>query len=482
VDFLPLDASNAAPLAPSWSAMSDLRERLVAAVGAAHVLDGTDDDALDLRHDEALAVPPGTPAHVVRPGTTAEVVAVVTAARETRTPLGARGAGTGLSGGATAPDGAVVVAFDRMTAIRAIDTTDHVAVVEPGVSLAQLDAAAREHGLTYPIRPGEQIASLGGTVATNAGGMHAVRHGVTRAHVIGLEAVLADGTVVRTGGRLTKVSSGYDLTQLLTGSEGTLALVTEVTVRLQPYLPVRRTVLAPFGDLPTTTAAVARVVGSGLAPALCEYLDDPTMDAICAAADLSLGIPDDVRARADAYLVVELVGRRADRLEEDLVELAELLAEAGAPDVYVLPEGSARRLVEAREQAFWTIKARGADEVVDVVVPRSAMAEFIGRARAIGDRHGARVLGCGHAGDGNVHFAVFGPGGDGHAEALEATLHEVLAAGVALGGAVSGEHGVGRAKAGAFAELADPGALAVMRRVRAALDPEGLLNPGCGPT
>jgi glycolate oxidase len=462
--------------------MSDLRERLVAAVGAAHVLDGTDDAARDLAHDEALAVGHGTPAFVVRPGSTPDVVAVVTAARETHTPLVARGAGTGLSGGANAPDGAVVVAFDRMTAIRAVDTTDHVAVVEPGVSLEQLDAAAREHGLTYPVRPGEQSASLGGTVATNAGGMHAVRYGVTRAHVVGLEAVLADGRVVRTGGRLAKVSSGYDLTQLLVGSEGTLALVTEVTVRLQPSLPVRRTVLAPFTDLPTTTAAVARVVGSGLAPALCEYLDDPTMDAICAAADLALGIPDDVRAGADAYLVVELVGRRADRVEEDLAELGELLADAGAPDVYVLPEGSARRLVEAREQAFWTIKARGADEVVDVVVPRSAMAEFIGRTRAIGERHGARVLGCGHAGDGNVHFAVFGPGGDGHAAALDATLHEVLAAGVALGGAVSGEHGVGRAKAGALAELGDAGALAVMRRVRTALDPDGLLNPGCGPT
>lgn len=461
--------------------MSDLRERLVAAVGAAHVLDGTDADARDLAHDEALAVAHGTPAFVVRPGTTADVVAIVTAARETHTPLVPRGAGTGLSGGANPPDGAVVVAFDRMTAIRAIDTTDHVAVVEPGVLLTQLDGAAREHGLTYPVRPGEQSASLGGTVATNAGGMHAVRYGVTRAHVVGLEAVLADGSVVRCGGRLAKVSSGYDLPQLLTGSEGTLALVTEVTVRLQPHLPVRRTVLAPFADLPTTTAAVARVVGSGLGPSLCEYLDDPTMDAICAAGDLSLGIPDEVRARADAYLVVELVGRRADRVEEDLEELAETLADAGAPDVYVLPEGSARRLVEAREQAFWTVKARGADEVVDVVVPRSAMAEFIGRARAIGERHNTRVLGCGHAGDGNVHFAVFGPGGDAHTAALDTTVHEVLAAGVALGGAVSGEHGIGRAKAGAFAELTDPAALAAMRRVRAALDPEGLLNPGAGP-
>jgi glycolate oxidase len=457
--------------------MSDLRERLVGAVGAAHVLDGTDAAAHDLAHDEALAVPAGTPAFVVRPRTTAETVAVVIAARETHTPLVARGAGTGLSGGANAPDGAVVVAFDRMTTVRAVDAADHIAVVEPGVSLAQLDAAAREYGLTYPVRPGEQSASLGGTVATNAGGMHAVRYGVTRAHVVGLEAVLADGSVVRTGGRLAKVSTGYDLTQLLTGSEGTLALITEVTVRLQPYLPARRTVLAPFRDLATTTAAVARVVGSGLAPALCEYLDDPTMDAICAAADLTLGVPDEVRDQADAYLLVELVGRREDRVEEDLTELGALLTEHGALDVYALPDGAARRLVTAREETFWTIKARGADEIVDVVVPRSALAEFLARARAAGERHGSQVLGCGHLGDGNAHLAVFQPDDD----ALHATLHEVLAAGTALGGAISGEHGVGRAKADALAELGDPGALAVMRRIRTALDPEGLLNPGCGP-
>ncbi|GAA4844928.1 FAD-binding oxidoreductase [Actinomycetospora corticicola] len=455
--------------------MSDLGHRLVELLGAAHVLEGTDspDDA----HDESLAVAHGTPAFVVRPASTADVVGIVAACRESGTPIVARGSGTGLSGGANAPDGAVVVCFDRLTDVT-IDDVDHVAVVGPGVTLAQLDTAAREHGLTYPVRPGEQSASLGGTVATNAGGMHAVRYGVTRAHVLGLEAVLVDGTVVRAGGRLAKVSSGYDVVQLLTGSEGTLALVTAVVVRLQPFLPVRRTVLAPFPDLPTTTAAVARVVGSGLAPALCEYLDDPTMEAICAAADLSLGIPDDVRAEADAYLVVELVGRRAERVDEDLAELGELLTALGAPDVYALPEGSARRLVEAREQTFWTIKARGADEIVDVVVPRSAMAEFIGRSREIGAAYGSRVLGCGHAGDGNVHFAVFQPDPD----ALESTLHEILAAGVALGGAVSGEHGVGRAKAAALAELGDPGALAVMRRVRAALDPDGLLNPGCGVT
>jgi glycolate oxidase len=291
--------------------------------------------------------------------------------------------------------------------------------------------------------------------------------------VLGLEAVLADGSVVRTGGRLAKLSSGYDLTQLIVGSEGTLALLTEVIVRLHPALPARRTVLAPFSSAEDVTAAVGRIVGAGLAPTVCEYLDGPTMRAICANAGLSLGLPEDL-VDAD-HLLVELAGRRQVRVDSDAEELAELLGALGAADVFDLPAGSARRLVEAREKAFWAVKAAGADEIVDLVVPRSAMATFLARARAAGDAYGARVLGCGHAGDGNVHLAVFQPDPD----RLARTLHDVFAAGIALGGAVSGEHGLGRAKAHHLAELGDPVALDVLRRVRTALDPDGTLNPGC---
>ncbi|MEJ2864244.1 FAD-binding oxidoreductase [Actinomycetospora flava] len=446
---------------------------LADAVGPDHVLPGDDPSVAELCADEALGVPAGKPVAVVWPGDRDEVAAVVRAARDAGVPLTARGAGTGLSGAATPDDGAVLVSFARMDRILEIDPVDAVAVVQPGVSLADLDDAAAAHGLTYPVHPGETSASLGGTVATNAGGMRAVRYGVTRSHVLGLEAVLADGAVVRTGGKLTKISSGYDLTQLLVGSEGTLALVTEVTVRLHPRLPARRTVLAPFPSADAMIAAVGRVVSSGLEPAICEYLDGPTMRAVCGAADLSLGLPDDL-VDAD-HLLVELAGRRQERVDEDAEELADVLGAAGAADVFDLPAGSARRLVEAREKAFWAVKAAGADEIVDLVVPRSAMAAFLSRARAAGDAHGSRVLGCGHAGDGNVHLAVFQP----DPQRLAATLHDVFAAGTALGGAVSGEHGVGRAKAHLLAEFGDPVALDVVRRIRAALDPDGALNPGC---
>ncbi|PVZ14835.1 FAD-binding oxidoreductase [Actinomycetospora cinnamomea] len=446
---------------------------LVDAVGAEHVVAGDDPAVADLCADEALGVPAGKPAYVVWPADRDEVAAVVRAARAAGASVTARGAGTGLSGAATPDDGAVLVSFARMDRILEVDPVDAVAVVQPGVSLEALDAAAGEHGLTYPVHPGEQSASLGGTVATNAGGMRAVRYGVTRAHVLGLEAVLADGSLVRTGGRLAKVSAGYDLTQLLVGSEGTLALVTEVIVRLHPALPCRRTVLAPFSSAQAVTGAVARVVGAGLAPSVCEYLDGPTMRAICDNAGLALGLPEGL-LDAD-HLLVELAGRRQERVDEDAEELAEVLGSLGAAEVFDLPAGSARRLVEAREKAFWAVKAAGADEVVDLVVPRSAMATFLSRARAAGGTHGARVLGCGHAGDGNVHLAVFQP----DPERLAATLHDVFAAGIALGGAVSGEHGVGRAKAHQLAAFGDPVALDVLRRVRGAMDPDGTLNPGC---
>ncbi|MDF2975342.1 MAG: putative FAD-linked oxidoreductase [Actinomycetospora sp.] len=447
--------------------------QLVEAVGAEHVVAGDDPSVADLCADEALGVPPGKPAYVVWPGDRDEVVAVVRAARAAGASVTARGAGTGLSGAATPDDGAVLVVFARMDRVLEVDPVDAVAVVQPGVALEVLDAAAGEHGLTYPVHPGEQSASLGGTVATNAGGMRAVRYGVTRAHVLGLEAVLADGSVVRTGGRLAKLSTGYDLTQLIVGSEGTLALVTEVIVRLHPALPARRTVLAPFSSAEDVTAAVGRIVGAGLAPTVCEYLDGPTMRAICENAGLSLGLPEDL-VDAD-HLLVELAGRRQERVDEDAEELADVLGTLGAAEVFDLPAGAARRLIEAREKAFWAVKAAGADEIVDLVVPRSAMATFLARARAAGDAQGARVLGCGHAGDGNVHLAVFQP----DPGRLAQTLHDVFAAGIALGGAVSGEHGVGRAKAHHLAELGDPVALDVLRRVRSALDPDGTLNPGC---
>ncbi|MEK6440342.1 FAD-binding oxidoreductase [Pseudonocardia sp. T1-2H] len=457
--------------------MRMLAAALAAVVGAAHVLTG--DDALtDHSHDEALSITWRRPCAVVRPGSTAEVSAILRLAAEHGVSVTARGSGTGLSGAAVPAEGALVVSFARMNRVLEIDTENHVAVVQPGVTLAELDRAAAAHGLTYPVQPGENGSSLGGNVATNAGGMRAVRYGATRQQVLGLEAVLPSGEVLRTGGKLAKASTGYDLTQLIVGSEGTLALVTEATLRLYPRLPHQATVLAPFPTVDEVAAAVPKVVASGVGPLILEYLDTATMNAITRAEDLELGLPDGVRAGSDAYLLVMLENGAKDRLDTDVERLGTLLAGLGATDAYVLPGPAARRLVEARERAFWTVRAMGAADIVDVVVPRAAMPEFLRRAGEIAERYGSRLAGCGHAGDGNVHLSVFEPDDD----TRHRLLGEVFRAGRELGGLISGEHGIGRSKRRHHRELTDPVTLALLARVKAAFDPHGILNPEISPS
>ena len=453
--------------------MGDVVELIRAAVPEARVLEGPSSPD-DLHRDEALGVEPVAPACVVVPRAEADVVAVLTTCDAHAIPVTARGSGTGLSGAAVPhPDG-VLLSFEEMDQIVEIDAENLVAVVQPGVTLAQLDEALAPLGLVYPVFPGEYSASLGGNVATNAGGMRAVKYGVTRHQVLGLRAVLATGEVITTGGRYVKGSTGYDLTQLVIGSEGTLALVTEATLRLYPRPEHQATVLAPFTTLDQVTRAVPRIVASGVGPMILEYIDMMTMAAMTANLGVELGVPDAVKEQALAYLVVQLEDRDADRLDADTAALAEHVTELGALDVYVLPSNAATKLIEAREKAFWLAKGAGADDIVDVVVPRASIDRFMAGVAELAADKGAWVAGCGHAGDGNVHLSVFQPD--------PAVRHEVMVGlfrlGMSLGGAISGEHGLGRTKAKYFLELEDPTKVDLMRRIKAAFDPRGILNPG----
>jgi glycolate oxidase len=245
-------------------------------------------------------------------------------------------------------------------------------------------------------------------------------------------------------------------------------------LKLHPRLTSAATVLAPFTTLDEVTAAVPRIVAAGIGPLILEYIDMITMRAITANVGLDLGIPDTVREAALAYLVIVLENTHDDRLDEDVAALGELLVELGAIEVYVLPPQAATQLISAREKAFFVAKAYGADDIIDLVVPRAAIPEYMAVVAAVANEHGALITGCGHVGDGNVHLSVFQPDPEKRTEVLRA----VFRAGLDLGGAISGEHGIGTEKKKYFLELEDPVKLDLMRAIKRAFDPHGILGPG----
>lgn len=424
------------------------------------------------RRDQTPLLPAGRPAAVVFPRTTAEVQAVVALASTTRTALVTRGAGSGLAGGANALDGCIVLCTTRMDQILTIDPSDQFAVVQPGVINAELTAAVRAAGLDYPPDPASQgFSTIGGNVATNAGGLCCVKYGVTGDYVLGLEVVLADGSVLRTGRRTVKGVAGYDLTALFVGSEGILGVVTEVTVRLRPMPATPATVVGMFGSLAEAGAAIVALSAAGVVPSMLELMDRTTLRAVEHWQRMDLDLD------AAAILLAQCDGRDAASEAADIATAFELSGASYVAHTSDATEGD--MLLAARRFAYPALERLGGTLLDDVAVPRSRIPDLVAGIEAIAAERGSTVGTFGHAGDGNLHPTIVFDRTDPEAAArATATFDAIVALALALGGTVTGEHGVGTLKRTHLAAELSPVNLALHHTLKSALDPEGILNPG----
>ncbi|AHH19918.1 putative FAD/FMN-dependent dehydrogenase [Nocardia nova SH22a] len=412
-----------------------------------------------------------TPAAVMAPRTTAETAECLAAAHRHRAGVVVRGAGTGLSGGANCVPGAVVLSTHRMNKIVGIDTENRLATVQPGVVTAALRDAVEAVGLLYPPDPGSvEMCSIGGNIATNAGGICCVKYGVTGDYVASLEAVLSDGTVVRTGHRTRKGVVGYDTTRLLVGSEGSLAVITEATVRLvtKPSNPV--TVIATFAELSDAGNAISAIHHSGVVYSMVEVLDSTTLRAV----ENHTGM--DIGADVDVMLLLQYDGPDA----EAVVGATEALLSSTAVEIaFSSDPQEARMLLDARRMALPALERLGDWLLDDVCVPVPRITDLISAIEHTADEYDLTIGVFGHAGDGNLHpTIIFDSGDEASTAAARTAFAEITDTALELGGTVSGEHGVGQLKLPWLTRELDTADLALQRRLRHAFDPLGILSPG----
>jgi glycolate oxidase len=422
------------------------------------------------RRDRAETVQPGVPLALVRVTNTSEVQTTLRIASAHRVPVVARGAGTGLSGGSAAIDGCITLSTERMRAIT-IDPAAMVAVVQPGLLNVEVKAAASEHGLWYPPDPSSfEICSIGGNLATNAGGLCCVKYGVTTDYVLGMEVVLADGSAVRLGRRTIKDVAGYDLKRLFVGSEGTLGIITEATLRLRPAAPAATTMVATFPSLIAAGRAVTRIVGQ-LRPAALELMDATAIGAVEAVLHMGL----DTHCGALLLARSDAGGAQAAHevaCMEAACEGADYVASTADPD-----EGE--QFMAARRMAIPAVERLGTVLIEDVGVPIPKIPDLVAAVQGVAARRETTIAVIGHAGDGNFHPLVTFDRADPDAVArAEAAFGDVMDAALALGGTITGEHGIGTLKRPWLAAQLGEDVLALQRKIKHALDPLGILNPG----
>jgi glycolate oxidase len=444
---------------------------LIAELGDGVVV--TDPDILgSYRHDRAMDPAAGTPLAVVRPTKTEEVQAVLRWATAHRIPVVPRGAGSGLSGGATALDGGIVLSTEKMRDIT-VDPVTRTAVVQPGLLNAEVKSRVAEYGLWYPPDPSSyEICSIGGNVATNAGGLCCVKYGVTTDYVLGLQVVLADGTAVRLGGPRLKDVAGLSLTKLFVGSEGTLGVVTEVTLRLLPPQKTSATVVATFDSVAAAAGSVVEITGK-IRPSMLEFMDAVAINAV----------EDKLRMGLDRNAAAMMVAASDDRGPagaQDAAFMAKVFTEAGATECFSTDdpvEGEA--FVAARRYAIPAVEAKGSLLLEDVGVPLPALADLVAGVAKIADDADLTISVIAHAGDGNTHpLIVYDADDAAMTVRADKAFGDIMDLAISLGGTITGEHGVGRLKKPWLAGQLGPEAMELNRRIKAALDPDGILNPG----
>jgi len=446
---------------------------LIDIIGEEHVR--TDDKSLERYGQDALGIvhPPDV---VAVPGTVEDITAIARLCNARQVPLVVRGAGTGYTGGAVPTRGGVVLSVERLNRILEIDELNLLAVVEPAVVTADLQRAVEAVGLFYPPDPASlESCSIGGNVAECAGGPRGFKYGTTRRYVLALEAVLPNGEVIQTGSKAVKNVVGYDLTQLLVGSEGTLAIITKVTLRLVPKPPARATLMALFTDIQAAVDAVTALIRRRVVPATLELIDRESLQAVSAHIGREVA-----PSGTGAMLIVEADGAQS-AVDEEIDRVKESCREAGASRAVTAVDDEERdRLWTARRLISMALRATGLLKINhDVVVPRGRVPELFAVVDHIREQYGLRVVAFGHAGDGNIHVNLMIDPADAEqralAKAAERTLFERV---VALEGSISGEHGIGFAKAPYLGIELSPEEIALMKRVKAAFDPNGILNPG----
>jgi len=424
--------------------------------------------------DMAMLAPNGRPAAVVFPASTAEVSAVLRIASAHRVPVVPRGAGSGLAGSSNGVDGAITLSMVRMDAILEVDPANRLAVVQPGVINKALRDAVEALDLFYPPDPSSfDWCTIGGDLSTNAGGLCCVKYGVTADFVMGIEVVLADGEILRTGHRTVKGVAGYDLARLFVGSEGTLGVITEATVSLRPKPPAPVTLVATFDSTADAGKAVEAVVTGGLVPSLLELMDQTCIRAVDDMAKMDLD-------RDAAALLVAQSDSGGERARQEIEAVAAACTRAGATFVHHtddVQEGA--MLLHARRIALPALEQLGTTLIDDVAVPRSRISEFLDRTAEIARTRQVLIGVVGHAGDGNMHPTIcFDPTDADQYERAFAAFNDILEAGLSLGGTITGEHGVGSIKTDWLAREIGPVGLRVHAAIKAALDPLGIMNPG----